>query len=137
MINSKLKIQQIIIKFLILFAACICFFTLYSQPPQFNQSALSRAVIVQTNQIGSLYKSGDYKGYVKYIHPVIIKAAGGETKMIELLNAQDAQIKNKGIVINSIVFNPPSEIIKNKNELQCTISQHTELKPTKGKVITY
>ena len=54
-----------------------------------------------------------------------------------VLNNQNTQIKSKGIVINSIVFNPPSEIVKNKNELQCTISQHTELKPAKGRVITY
>lgn len=128
---------KISIKFLFLSVACICFFKLYSQPSQINQSALSQVVTAQANQMGRLYKSGDYKGYVKYIHPVIIKAAGGETKMIELLNAQDTQIKNKGIVINGIVFNPPSEIIKIKNELQCTISQHTELKPAKGRIITY
>ncbi len=116
---------------------CLYNNNLFCQPSQINQLALSQVVTAQANQMGNLYKSGDYKGYVKYIHPAIIKAAGGETKMIELLNAQDAQIKNKGIVINGIVFNPPSEIIKSKNELQCTISQHTELKPVKGRVITY
>lgn len=102
-----------------------------------NQAALSQIVTEQGNQMANLFKAGDYKGYVKFIHPVIVQATGGEAKMIELLTAQYAQIQNKGIVINSIVFNPPSEIVKSKNELQCTISQHTELKPAKGRVITY
>jgi hypothetical protein len=94
-------------------------------------------VTTQANQMATLYKVGDYKGYVNFIHPVIVKDAGGKSKMIELLNNQNTQIKSKGIAINSIVFNPPSEIVKSKNELQCTISQHTELKPAKGRVITY
>ena len=102
-----------------------------------NQLALTQSVAAQANQMASLYKGGDYKGYVKFVHPTIVKDAGGESKMVELLNKQNEQIKNKGILINSIVFNPPSEIVKNKNELQCTISQHTELKPAKGRVITY
>ena len=137
MINPKIKMSQISIKFLFLSVACICFFKLYSQPSQINQSVLSQAVTVQSNQMATLYKLGDYKGYVKFIHPVIVQATGGEAKMIELLTAQNAQIKSKGIVIISIVFNPRSEIVISKNELQCTISQHTELKPAKGRIITY
>lgn len=128
---------KISIKILFLSIVCICFFKLYSQPSLINQSALSQVVAAQANQMGSLYRSGNYKGYIKYIHPVIIKATGGETKMLELLNDQNAQLRNKGIVINSIIFNPPSEIVKSKNELQCIISQHTELKPAKGTVVTY
>jgi hypothetical protein len=87
--------------------------------------------------MAGLYRSGDYKGFVKCFHPVIVKAAGGEAKMIELLSGQEEQIKKQGIVINGIVFNPPSEIVKSKNELQCTISQQTELKSAKAKIITY
>jgi len=102
-----------------------------------NQAALAQIVTEQGNQMANLFKAGEYKGYIKYLHPLLVQASGGEAKMIELLNNQNTQIKSKGIVINSIVFNPPSEIIKSKNELQCTISQHTELKPAKGRVITY
>ncbi|HEY0827065.1 MAG TPA: hypothetical protein VGE40_03140 [Bacilli bacterium] len=102
-----------------------------------NQNSAKQSVTEQANQMSNLYKSGDHKGYVRFIHPVIVQAAGGENKMIELLTAQDVQIQGKGVKINSIIFNSPSEIVKSKTELQCTISQQTELKPAKGRVITY
>ena len=57
--------------------------------------------------------------------------------MIELLNSQNVQLKSKGIVINTIEFDVPTKIVKNKNELQCTIAQHTELKSANGRVITH
>jgi hypothetical protein len=136
--SGLLQGYRLNIAFKILLQLPLCIANVNAQSnPNFNQSALSQLVTNQANQMASLYKSGDYKAYVKYIHPVIVQATGGESKMIELLTAQDVQIKSRGVIINSIVFNPPSEIVKYKNELQCTISQNTELKSAKGRVITY
>lgn len=105
--------------------------------PALNQSVLSEVIKAQANQMANFYKAGNYSGYVKFVHPVIVQSTGGEAKMIELLNKQNTQLKSRNVTISSIVFNPPSEIVKSKSELQCTISQHTELKPAKGRVVTY
>lgn len=102
-----------------------------------DQQALAEVVIRDASEMASLLNKADFKGFLKYIHPVRINAAGGEAKMIMLLNNQNARLKSKGVVINSTVFDQPSEIVKCKNELQCTISQHTELKPAKGRIVTH
>lgn len=109
----------------------------FSQDSQNNQSALTQAVITQANQMAASYKSGDYKGYVKFILPVYVNAAGGQAKMIASFNALDAQLKSKDMSINSIVYTDPSEILKVKNESQCVIEQQTELQSAKGRVTTY
>jgi hypothetical protein len=138
MLSRFSQAYKLNIAFKVLLQLSLCIANVNAQTnPTVTQSALPQQVITQANQMASLYKLGDYINYVKYIHPVIVQATGGEAKMIDLLNAQNAQLKNKGVVINSITFNSPSEIVKSKTELQCTISQHTELKPAKGRVITY
>jgi hypothetical protein len=70
--------------------------------PPVNQSALSQVVTTQANQMASLFKSGDYKGYVKYIHSFIVEGAGGEAKMIELLNKQNTQLKSRNVTVSNI-----------------------------------
>lgn len=102
-----------------------------------NQTGLTNVLMAAANQMASLYKSADYKGYVKYVHPIIVHGVGGETKMLELLNLQSNKVKSQGVVINSITFDRSTAIISVKNELQSTISQHTELKSSKGRIITY
>lgn len=102
-----------------------------------DQTAFAANVTRDANAIMSLYNAGDYKGFLKYIHPVRIEAGGGEAKMLAQLNSLKDQLKSKGVVITGTVFEQPSEIVRIKNELQCTASQHTELKPQKGRVITY
>lgn len=110
---------------------------LFCQSSKNDQAALSKIITEQANQMAGLFKSVDYNGYIKWLLPVFVKAAGGETKMLELLNTQAAELKSKNAVVNGIVFSEPSEIIKVKDELQCTIAQQTELKSAKARVITY
>ncbi|TAD86857.1 MAG: hypothetical protein EAY75_06940 [Bacteroidetes bacterium] len=102
-----------------------------------DQRLLSEYVNLQASQMVIYFKTGDYKSYVKYIHPSMINGAGGEKKMIELLNKQNAELKLRSVEIRNIIFNSPTEFVRSKNELQCTISQQTELKPAQGRVITY
>jgi len=114
----------------------LLFHALHAQK-QIDQTALSANVVRDANAMAALFNAADYKGFLKYIHPVRIQAGGGEEKMISQLNALNEQLKSKQTVIKGTVFDQPSEIVRSKNELQCTISQHTELKPPKGTVITY
>jgi len=117
--------------------ASIFLFQALSAQPAIDQKSLSAVVIKDANAMVSFLNAGDYKGFLKYIHPLRIDAGGGEARMMAQLNSQYGQLKAKGIVIKGTVFDQPSEIVKSKNELQCTISQQTELKPVKGRVVTY
>lgn len=102
-----------------------------------DQKSVAANVTRDANAMASLLNTADYKGFLEYMHPVRVQAGGGEAKMISQLEAQYAQVKAKGVVIKGTTFEQPTEIVKSKNELQCTISQQTELKPRKGRVITH
>ncbi|THU39220.1 hypothetical protein FAM09_11945 [Niastella caeni] len=123
-------------RIILLGVLCIIFQLSHTQN-SVDQKALAQVLVKNASEMASLLNSGDYKGFLKYIHPIRISAGGGEAKMITLLNNQNAQLKSKGVQIKGTVFDQPSEIVKSKNELQCTISQHTELKPAKGRVVTH
>jgi hypothetical protein len=103
----------------------------------FSQPFSTLPIFKQASQMSNLYKSKDYKGYIKYIVPGYVKAAGGEEKLIASFNALDAQLQAKGMAINKFDFTGPSEMIKNKGELQCTVTQQTEFLSAKGRVTTY
>ena len=91
------------IRFILLF---FCFTNnLFAQTnPDINQLLQKQSINNQPNQMALLFKSADYKGYVKYIHPSIISGTGGEAKMIELLYKQNAQFKSRGVTVSSIIF---------------------------------
>lgn len=57
--------------------------------------------------------------------------------MIGYLDAQKFQMKEQKIVLGDIVFHQPTEIIKTEKDLQCAISQQTELKTLRGKIRTF
>lgn len=123
-------------KIILLSVFAILFYVSHAQQA-IDQTALAANVTRDANAMISLYNAGDNKGFLKYIHPVRIDAGGGEAKMLAQLNALKEQLKSKGVVITGTVFEQPSEIVRSKNELQCTIAQHTEMKPPKGRVVSY
>jgi len=102
-----------------------------------DQAALSEVVTANAREMAALLNSAKYPEYLKFIHPVNLQAAGGEEKMLTRLNDQHEQMKSKGVAIKGSYFEKPSTIVKSKNELQCTIPQHTELTATRGRVITH
>jgi hypothetical protein len=97
----------------------------------------AKSLTNEANKMADLYKSGDYKRYIKFILPVYIKAVGGEERMIGILNSQATQLQNANSYINRIFFTEQSEILTVKNELQCTVLQNAELKSDKARVITH
>jgi len=102
-----------------------------------DQTSLKRSVLGKANLMASAFKSGDYKTYVSYLHPILISGVGGEAKMMGVLDKQMRQLKDKKVMINEIAFDTPTDILQSKNEFQCTISQHTVLKSVNSKAITY
>ncbi len=78
---------------------------------------------------------GDYKVCVHYAYPEIIKLIGGENKMVAALAKITDDMKLKDMVFNSITFGEVSKIVKNGNELRCTVPQQIEIKLPGGRVV--
>ncbi|MBI3137716.1 MAG: hypothetical protein HYZ15_03945 [Sphingobacteriales bacterium] len=90
----------------------------------------------QANKMGVAFVSGDYKTFANYTYPLILKSMGGASKMIEVLNKTSIDMKLKGMSFSNITFDEPSKIVKSGKELQATITQHTEIKLSQGKLIS-
>lgn len=82
----------------------------------------------QANEMGQAFINGDYKGFVHYTYPTIIKLMGGENKMVTALRAIADDMKMKGMTFNNVNFGEVSKIFRIGNEMQCTISQRIEIK---------
>ena len=78
----------------------------------------------------------DYPEFLKYIDPDLVEANGGEANMISILKEGKNELRSMGDSIMNVTFPYISKIIKNKNELQCTISQILTMKVPKGKLLT-
>lgn len=102
-----------------------------------TQSKEALALMANANTMSAHFKAGEYKQFVKYVHPAVINLVGGDAKMIEVLQKVDDNLKAQSITLNSVVYDQPSEIIKVDNSLQATIAQQSELLNSKAKVITY
>lgn len=90
----------------------------------------------QANIMGQAFISGDYRTFAKYTHPLIVRSIGGEIKMVDELNKMSSNLKNRGMSFGKITFDEPSKIVRSKNELQSTLSQHTEVKLADGNAIS-
>jgi hypothetical protein len=70
----------------------------------------------------------DYPSFVKFTYPKLVEMAGGEQKMVETFEETMKQMEAAGTIILDVTFGEPTKVIKQGNELQCTIPQLTKLK---------
>ncbi len=101
-----------------------------------NQNRLPEMVKRQANIMGQAFIKGDYKVFLHYIYPGIIKLMGGETKMVAVFAKVADDMKLKDMVFNSIAFGEVSKIVKRGNELQCIIPQYIEIKLPGGRIVS-
>src|SRR5258706_1996431 len=102
----------------------ISLITLSANGQGLDSVALSKSIIEQADTIANILLRKDYKLYVKFIYPELVKQAGGEIAMAKLIsNAMKENIESKGYELTSVKFGSPSSIIKNANELQSTLPQ--------------
>jgi hypothetical protein len=90
----------------------------------------------EADKMGDAFVSGDYKTFVCYTYPLVTKSMGGAINMVEVLTNTTANMKAQGMTFSNITFNEPSKIQKSKNELQASITQHTEIKLPHGRIVT-
>jgi len=101
-----------------------------------SQNELSNPrVIVQANEMGNAFLKEDYKIFAKYTYPAMLNSMGGESRMATALANNANSMKMQGMIFDNITFDKPSKIIKNDNELQCTLQQHTTIKLPSGRAV--
>ncbi len=91
---------------------------LFSQP-------LPTVIKTQAIDMGRALINNDLPTFQQYLHPEVIKQAGGAEKMKMMSDSAIAIFKQFGGSIKRISYGNPSEIIHFKKEMQATLPQTT------------
>jgi hypothetical protein len=90
----------------------------------------------QAAAMGKAFMNKDFKGFTKYTYPGLVQLVGGPDKMAAILSKSVSDMNTKGMTFTSVSFDEPSSLVREGNELQSTIPQHTEVKLTNGRAIS-
>ena len=93
------------------------------------------SILKQAIEMGNLLLRKEYEAYINTIYPPLIAEAGGKEKFLDVLNSGLQELKRKGIVIDTVKFLLPNEIIQIENELQTTMSEFIVMTVPQGKMI--
>jgi hypothetical protein len=111
----------------IFFSACLLLQMLFVLPPavfaQANSSGIKTAAIAMGN---ALVKKNSEQ-FLSYMHPSMIKLAGGKDKLKVISDSALKVFEQFGGKVSRITYGNPAEIISYKKTLQSVISQTTTL----------
>ena len=98
--------------------------------------AQTQSVVIKTQamEMARALLKKDYSTFARYIHPDILKKAGGQEKLVEKMDTINAKSKEFGAEIKKVVIGNPGPVINYKNELQCVVPQSTEMQTVFGKL---
>ena len=87
----------------------------------------------QAEQMGNALLQRDYKTFVTFTYPTVVKEMGGAEKMAGSIRKQMEDMQ-KSATILSITYGQPSTVISEGKELQCTVPQEMIIKTAQGKI---
>jgi len=87
----------------------------------------------QAGKMGTAFINADYKTFAKYNNPTIVKMMGGEAGLIKIISGTMDQMKQSGVVFNTVSFGEPSALVKSGTDWQCTIPQIITMTTGQGK----
>jgi len=99
--------------------------------PLAKQEMLER-VKEQATEMGTALVHKEYGKVVDFSYPELVKKAGGKNKMVEAMEKGIKTTEMAGTFVLGVTLGEPSDIIKEADEWQCTISQQTKVKTPDG-----
>ncbi len=122
--NKKINISLIILIFIF---NCICF----AQTDSTTSVSMSANIKQQADSMGYYFVKNDFKNYLKFQFPNLVKKLGGEESLIKTL---DENVTKKGIRAINISTDAPSTLIISDSILQCTLQQTSVMKYASAKL---
>jgi hypothetical protein len=107
----------------------------YSQNKTITDDTLKAKVLEQANLMVQALLKGNYQTFIKYTHPVIVDKLGGESQMVTVITNGVSKMKTEGMIIDNIVVDKPSIIVRSNDELQCTLQEHLTIVLANGKLV--
>lgn len=96
-----------------------------------NQNTIIK---IQAMDMANALLKKDFPAFIKYMHPNIIKLAGGKDKALQRMDTINAMAAQFGATIKRIVIGNPDKIINYKNQLQVTLPETSEMTSGFGNV---
>lgn len=81
------------------------------------------AIKLSAIEMGNALVQKNTKKFISYMHPVMIKLAGGENKLRMISDSAINVFEQFGGKVSKINFGNPSEVVNHKNLLQAVIPQ--------------
>jgi hypothetical protein len=79
----------------------------------------------QADSMGYYFIQNDFKNYMKFQHPGLVKRLGGEQSLMNTLNEN---VTKKGYKALSVTTDVPSKVVVSDSNLQCTLQQTSVMK---------
>lgn len=92
-----------------------------------SQNDYSTQILAAANESAEATKEKNIDGLLQYVHPNIISLGGGESLMKSVLESQFDAFVAQDILIESITYGDPSEIVMAGEEMHCILPQKTTM----------
>lgn len=86
----------------------------------------------QGDTMAKLLITKHYKAFARYAYPSIIKKAGGEENMVQLIKQTFDKLEEQGILILNCTISIPTNIVHSKRTIQCVLTEIIEMKVPNG-----
>jgi hypothetical protein len=107
-----------------------------SAPAAAQGDGLAPRVKAQAQKMAAALVKGDYPTFVHFMNPAIIRMIGGEAAMKKQMATLDSTMKKQGATFGKIVIGDATKIVSSGKELQCTVSQESEILAKGGSMKT-
>lgn len=99
-----------------------------------DDTAMATKMLQQADDMGKKFIAKDYKAFLKYSHPAVIKSMGGEDRVYDQTVRDLKDLENKKVTFAAIKFGVPSKIIAVGDERQAVIPEIIEMYIPGGKL---
>jgi hypothetical protein len=86
----------------------------------------------QAMEMVSALLKKDFETFTKYMHPKIIELAGGKAQLLSKMDTASKIADKFGAKISRVLIGHPDDVIEYKKQLQCTLSQTTDIRSLLG-----
>ncbi|KAA9327559.1 hypothetical protein F0P96_16390 [Hymenobacter busanensis] len=105
----------------------------FAQSKPLDDAGRRQRLKTQVNAMGTAFVKHDYASFVRFMHPDMVKMAGGPQAMAEELRKGITGMEGQGMKVRGVRYGEPSAVISTNNgELQCTVPQITDMQLPSG-----
>jgi hypothetical protein len=113
------------------YALALAGFLFISAKAQSDSTAMRANLTAAANKMGQLFIDKNYREYLSYVHPELIKMIGGPDKMIAMFEKP----LGEGVTFRKVWYEEPLQLIGTPKDIEAVLPENIELNTPKGKLV--